>query len=235
MKALILAAGMGTRLRPITDFKPKCMVEVNGVPIIFKQLDNLIQNGIKDITVVAGYKADMLKNALNKNYPFVDVIVNYEYETTNNMYSAYLARSSYAGKEFLLMNGDVFFDESVIAELLKEQYVDSIVVEKGVFFEESMKVKFNKGRITEISKQIPKNEAYGVSIDVYKFSAEGSRIFFNKIIEYVEIKKDLIQWTEVALNEILSEVKFTPCPLKGRWIEIDDFNDLKKLKRYLYK
>lgn len=62
MQAIILAAGLGTRLRPITDEVPKCMVSVNGIRIIDKQIDNLHKAGVKDIVVVGGYKADVLKS-----------------------------------------------------------------------------------------------------------------------------------------------------------------------------
>ena len=61
MKALILAAGFGSRLAPITNDIPKCMVEVNGKSILSKQIDNLYENGITDITIISGYKADILE------------------------------------------------------------------------------------------------------------------------------------------------------------------------------
>jgi len=228
MKALILAAGMGTRLRPLTDKIPKCLVPVNGVPIIAKQIENLIDNGIREIYIVSGYKSDILESVLKGSYPFVNIVLNANYGETNNMYSAYLTRDVLYGNEFILMNGDVFFDESVISELLKPMYLNSIVVEKGVYNDESMKVRVdNTNRIVEISKKIPEILAYGVSIDVYKFSAEASKSFFERIREIVEVHGKLNEWTEVALNEILSKVKFEPCPLKGRWVEIDNYEDLK--------
>ncbi len=228
MKALILAAGMGTRLRPLTDKIPKCLVPVNGVPIIAKQIENLIDNGIREIYIVSGYKSDILESVLKGSYPFVNIVLNANYGETNNMYSAYLTRDVLYGNEFILMNGDVFFDESVISELLKPMYLNSIVVEKGVYNDESMKVRVdNTNRIVEISKKIPEILAYGVSIDVYKFSAEASKSFFERIREIVEVHGRLNEWTEVALNEILSTVKFEPCPLKGRWVEIDNYEDLK--------
>lgn len=228
MKALILAAGMGTRLRPLTDKIPKSMVEVNSVPILFKQLDNLINNEIDDITIVAGYCADVIVQSINKFYPFVKIIVNKDYEKTNNMYSAYLAREDFINSEFLLMNADVFFDEIIITELIKTDYGNAIVVEQGEYNEESMKVKVSDGKIVGISKEIDKDDAFGVSIDVYKFNNTGSKQFFNKIIDYIENKKELNHWTEVALNEVLLTDKFEPCPLKGRWMEIDNHEDLRK-------
>lgn len=227
MKALILAAGMGTRLRPLTDKIPKCLVPVNGVPIIAKQIENLVDNGIREIYIVSGYKSDILESVLKGSYPFVNIVLNANYGETNNMYSAYLTRDVLYGNEFILMNGDVFFDESVISELLKPMYLNSIVVEKGVYNDESMKVRVdNTNRIVEISKKIQEILAYGVSIDVYKFSAEASKSFFERIREIVEVHGRLNEWTEVALNEILSTVKFEPCPLKGRWVEIDNYDDL---------
>jgi|LSQX01.1.fsa_nt_gb choline kinase len=228
MKALILAAGMGTRLRPLTDTRPKCLVEVNGKPIIFNQIDNLGKNGIKNITVVAGYKSDMLKHILKEKYPFIDVIENSDYKITNNMYSAYLTKDNFYERDFLLLNGDVYFDDIVISELLKQNYENAIVVEKDEYNEESMKVICNNMRIIGISKEISKDDAFGVSIDIYRFSSTGAKVFFNKITEYIEDKKIYNQWTEAALNDILPIVEFKPCPLKGRWIEIDDHNDLKK-------
>ncbi len=228
MKALILAAGLGTRLRPITDNRPKSMVEVNGKPILFKQLDNLIDNGIKDITVVVGYKSEIIIDAINKNYKDIKIINNNIYDKTNNMYSAYLALESMLGQKFLLMNADVFYDSDIIKELLKEEYQDSIVIEKGIYNDENMKVSCINNRIIDISKAIPEDSAYGVSIDVYKFSENGSRTLYDKIKEYIEVREDLNQWTEVALNEILNTVEFLPCPLKGRWIEIDNHDDLIK-------
>lgn len=227
MKALILAAGMGTRLKPLTYVKPKSMVEVNGKPILFKQIDNLLENGIKEIIVIAGYKAEMIINAINKSYDNIKIIINKDYDKTNNMYSAYLAMEYMYNNEFLLMNADVFFDTEVLRELLKRDYINSIVVEEGTYNDESMKVVCEDGRIIEISKKISEEKSFGVSIDVYKFSKEGSKIFYDKIKEYIEDKKDLSQWTEVALNEILFRVEFRPCPLKGRWIEIDTHDDLR--------
>lgn len=226
MKALVLAAGLGTRLAPITDDRPKSLVPVNGQPILLKQIANLHENGIIDITVVSGYKAEILEKSLHEAYPDVKVIESVDYATTNNMYSAYMAKDAMADSEFLMMNADVFYDASVITELLKNDAPNAIVTDIGTYFEESMKVVEKDGRLVEISKQISKEDALGASIDVYKFSKEGGKAFFAKCAEYIEDKKELKMWSEVALNEILPEVEFKACPLVGRWLEIDNHDDL---------
>lgn len=226
MKALILAAGLGTRLAPITNDRPKSLVPVNGKPILMKQIENLHENGITDITIVSGYKADILEKAVHQLYPEINIIESVDYATTNNMYSAYIAREAIGENEFLMMNADVYYDSSVIGALLEDKAENAIVTDIGTYIEESMKVVEVEGRLVKISKAITPEEALGASIDVYKFSVDGGKAFFAKCAEYIEEKKELKMWSEVALNDILPEVVFKACPLKGRWLEIDNHDDL---------
>ena len=226
MKALILAAGFGLRLAPLTNDLPKSLVPVNGKPILVKQIENLLANGIDDITVISGYKAEIMEDSIGTLFPDVKFIRSVDYASTNNMYSAFLGRDAMESSPFLMMNADVFFDASVITALLKDSAPNAIVTEKGVYIEESMKVVEENGRLVRIAKTITEDEALGVSIDVYKFSPDGAKAFFGKCAEYIHDRKELKLWSEVALNDILSEVVFTACPLEGRWLEIDNMDDL---------
>lgn len=229
-KALILAAGLGTRLAPITNDKPKSLVSVNGKPIVIKQIENLKANGIADITIISGYKADVLEKAVHERWPEIKIIKSADYAVTNNMYSAYLGIKSMFPesdiKPFYMMNADVFFDSSVITALEKDDRYNLIAVDIGRYIEESMKVIEEGGRLTAISKQIAPKEALGCSIDVYKFGSDGGRAFYNRCVEYIEKNKQLKKWSEVALNDALQDVIFRACPLDGRWLEIDDHEDL---------
>lgn len=226
MKALILAAGLGTRLAPITNDRPKSLVPVNGKPILLKQIENLKENGVDDITIVSGYRADSLEKVVHEKYPDIAIIESVDYATTNNMYSAYLAKELFEGNAFLMMNADVFFDSSVISSLLECKAENAIVTDIGNYLEESMKVIEKNGRLTQIAKTISEKDALGASIDVYKFSAEGGIAFFSKCEEYIKQRNELKLWSEVALNDILSEIEFKACPLNGRWLEIDNHEDL---------
>ena len=228
MKAVILAAGLGTRLRPITDNVPKCMVPVNGIRIIDKQIDNLLQNGITELFVVDGYKADILSAHLKEIYPQVHIVSNPRYAETNNMYSLFLTSSFVKGEEFLLMNADVYFDTNIIQGMLLGENQSKIACDRYNYMEESMKITLDGERINHISKKITPQDHYAVSIDVYRLSKEDSATLFKEVEETILVKKDENSWTEVALDHIFKEAHFKPYLIEGRWFEIDNHDDLHK-------
>lgn len=229
-KALILAAGLGTRLMPITTAQPKALVSVNGKPILLKQIENLIENGIDDITIVSGYKAELLESKVHALYPNIHIVVSVDYAITNNMYSAYLGIQAMFPdgviQPFMMMNADVFYDASVIEALLANENDNAVVVDMGRYIEEAMKVVEKDGRLIAISKSITPEEATGSSIDVYKFGTDGAKAFFDQCVQYIEVKKELALWSEVAMNDAFSSAEFHVCPLVGRWLEIDNHEDL---------
>lgn len=225
MRTVILAAGIGSRLNPITIEVPKCMVEVNGIKIIDRQIQNLYMNEIKDIAVITGYKSEILQDYINKRYPFVQCIENRRYLETNNMYSLFLAKDYIKDCDFLLMNADVYFDANIITGMLRQPDKNIIACDTNQYLVESMKITVEKS-IKHISKLISKEEYYAISIDIYKISAEAGRTLFKEITETIMEKKNKNLWTEVAIDKILDKEVFMPHIIKGRWLEIDDHDDL---------
>ena len=230
MKALILAAGIGSRLAPITDNHPKCMTLVNGISIIENQILSIRESGIDDIIIVCGYKYDILKSYINEKYKNINYIYNTDYRSTNNMYSAWLAKDYLIGSSFIMMNSDVFIDRHVIKDLIEFNHENAIITDIGSYLEESMKVVEKNGRIINISKQIAKSDALGNSIDIYKFSSESGSIFFNVCENYINNNQKNL-WSEIALNDILNVSNFKPCPLHGKWFEIDTVEDLRQAEK----
>lgn len=108
MNAIILAAGMGTRLRPLTNEIPKCLVKVSGVPMVERQIQYLHEAGITDITLVSGYKADKL-DYLKEKYG-VDIVFNERYDTCNNIYSLYKVLDFFG--DSWVIEGDVFMNKN---------------------------------------------------------------------------------------------------------------------------
>lgn len=110
MNAIILAAGMGTRLRPLTNDRPKCLVEVNGVPMVERQIQFLKERGIDNITLISGYKAEALI-FLKEKYN-VDIVFNERYDTCNNINSLYIVRDRF--HDTYVLEGDVYMDQNVL-------------------------------------------------------------------------------------------------------------------------
>lgn len=134
MKAIILAAGQGTRLRPLTDDRPKCMVEVNGKTIIERQLETMHSCGIKneDIIIIAGYRSDVLRNRFGDMG--VTIIENREYEDTNMVYSLMCAAGVMEAQEDILISyGDIIYSPAVLETVLGSEEAMSIVVDDGWF------------------------------------------------------------------------------------------------------
>ncbi len=119
-EALLLAAGMGSRLQPLTLETPKCLTLVGGIPVIERLVDNLRAQGIKRLIVVLGHMERRIKNFLQKCAPDmqIDYIVNPNYRTTNNIYSLWLARHQVKGP-FLLVEGDLIFESWMLDEMLE--------------------------------------------------------------------------------------------------------------------
>lgn len=132
MKVIILAAGQGTRLRPLTDDRPKCMVQVNGKSIIERQLDTMRSCGVKDedITIVAGYCSDVLADRFQNTD--IHVIVNEAYETTNMVCSLMCAKNLMQAEDDVIISyGDIIYDKAVFQKILAAQDEMSVIVDDG--------------------------------------------------------------------------------------------------------
>lgn len=228
MRAFILAAGIGSRLRPITDNVPKCMVEVCGEKIIDRQITALINAGIKEIFVVGGYKFDVLKKHLRLKFPHVTLIENADYLKNNNMYSVFLTKKFAIGHDCIYMNADVFVDSSYIKILVDSNYENTILAQKDRYEDENMKICFNGKKIYSISKQIDKYSSFATSIDMYKFSKSFILKWFDIISNYIIDKKIINLWNEVSINDMFEFFDVFPTLIDNKWFEIDTLDDLNK-------
>ncbi len=229
MRAVILAAGMGSRLRPITDYKPKTLVKVNDKPMLGYIIESLMLSSVNDIIICIGYRGEIIKNYCNNTYPAArfTFVENTRYAETNNMYSLYLVRQ-YLTEEFLLMNADLVFDPGVISLLLTMKNT-AVAVDKGCYLEESMKVSVVDGVVNRISKGISQSESYGCSIDVYKIAKHDVEVLVGEMKNIIQVNSDENQWTEVLLDRLFAVGKIAAqsCDIgANRWFEIDNYEDL---------
>ena len=131
MQALILAAGRGTRLRPLTDQYPKCLVSVHGKPILHYQLESLSDAGLEECVIVVGYRADQVRRAIGTRFGNLRItyVENEHYGHTNNIYSLWMARREIS-EELLLLEGDLIFEPELVRDLLEVPHEDVAVVDR---------------------------------------------------------------------------------------------------------
>lgn len=168
MIAVILAAGMARRLRPLTDHCPKCLLEVGGRTLLGRTVDAIHAAGISRIVIVTGYRADMIRSYIAGHYPGGDFsfIDNPDYDTTNNIYSLWLARQHADGREFLLLDSDILLDPRLV-ERVAATSVTSLAVNAHELGDEEMKVITDaSGHVVEISKTCSTARAMGESVGV---------------------------------------------------------------------
>jgi len=237
MRGAILAAGVGSRLRPLTNSKPKCLVKVCGKTLLDYQLDAYRKADIKKIFIIAGYEAEkIIEHCKHIKDLDITIVVSKEYESTNNMYSLYLLKKHLKNHAFILNNADLAIDVDIINKMVLSKNTDLIAVDTSQYNEESMKISVDNGTVTNIAKTIPEKESYGCSVDYYKFSSETSKKLYDHIDEVIEIEKDRNQWTEVAIQNLLKNRIIDMNPLEIgdiRWTEVDNYKDL-ELADYIF-
>lgn len=230
MKAVILAAGRGTRMPEITRDKPKCLIEVEGKTILERQIEILLQNSVEKMYLVIGYMAEKIKEKVGSTEK-VKLIENKEYAITDNIYSLYLTRSRVKGKEFILLNGDAIFEENIFKKLITQEGKNIVPVDSTHYDLEELKIREEYGLIKEIlPKNASKEISDGSTIGIFKFSCEGSKALFDEIEILVE-KNIKNKWFEYALNNVLKKIKMYKVDIQGlKWIEVDTVEDIKKAR-----
>ena len=174
MKAVILAAGIASRLRPLTNDKPKCLLEIGNRSLLERALDGLLLHQVDEIVIVTGYLKELIEVFVQKKYPRLPVrfIYNDVYVTTNNIYSLWLALPTVLHeKEFLLLDSDILYDPQMIKLLQDSPYDNCLALDAHRLGEEEIKVITNeKNQIIEISKTCSIEKAIGESIGIEKIS-----------------------------------------------------------------
>jgi choline kinase len=174
MRAIILAAGAGTRLNPLTNGCPKCLVAAGAKVLIDYQLDALHAVGVRDIVVVVGYEAGRIRDYCGARVRYVE---NPDFLTTNSIYSLYLARRELDADTFLF-NCDIVFHPLVLERMLAAGRPNVVAVDSRLGpTAGEMNVAFDRhGRVAAISKNLESAQAQAQSMQLVKFDAAGARL-----------------------------------------------------------
>lgn len=195
MIGVILAAGMAKRLRPLTDTKPKCLLEVGGRTLLERTVRAMQQAGISEFVVVTGYRAEQIREFLSSLLPpsssTFHFLHNADYEHNNNIYSLWMAGEYVRGKEFLLMDSDILCDPAAVARIAHEPE-SALALNRHECGEEEIKVIVDAdGHITEISKVCSIQDAIGESVGIEKMTADYSTALYKELDQMI-VKEGLI-------------------------------------------
>lgn len=258
MKVIILAAGQGTRLRPLTDDRPKCMVEVNGKSIIERQLDTMRACGIKDedITIVCGYRSDVLKNRFKDTN--IHFIVNDQYDTTNMVCSLMCARKLMETEEDIIISyGDIIYGEDVFKKILATEDDMSVIVDDGWYaywsercenpLDDAETLMFDEENyLTEIGQKTTElAKVQSQYIGLMRFRAEGLKAMLDLSAEAKRRSENGVplwrtdrNYAKMYMTDLLQGLidegnKLRAVHIQRGWFEVDDREDLKVVEAKL--
>lgn len=237
MIAVILAAGMASRLRPLTDDRPKCLLQVGNRCLLQRTVDALVSAGIGELVVVTGYRGNMIRDFLNGHYRDVQFhfIDNPDYPTTNNIYSLWLTKSFVAGKDFILLDSDILFDPQIIKVMLAEKKT-ALALNRHELGEEEIKVIVDSDNcVTEISKVCEISKAVGESVGIEKMNADYSEALFAELAQMIEKEQQVNIFYERAFERLIAQGhQFRIIDTTDYFsIELDTVEDFNKAKELI--
>lgn len=219
MIGVILAAGMAKRLRPLTDTKPKCLLEVGSRTLLQRTVDAMLQAGISELVVVTGYRGSMIRDFLTAHYPQLDIhfLHNADYEHNNNIFSLWLAMKELHGQEVLLMDSDILCDPEAVRRVARQE-CSALAMQRHELGEEEMKIVVDDDfHITEISKTCRVEDAVGESVGIEKMTSDYTEAI------YQELRKMIL---DEGLIDIFYERAFERLIPQGHTFKVVDTTDL---------
>jgi choline kinase len=229
MRAIILAAGQGQRLRPLTDHFPKCLIPIGGAPVLEHMLCRIERCGLKDAVLVTGFEADCIRHSVNRfglRDLRVEFLVNERFAETNNLYSLWLALRDNTGPVTIL-NADDYFNVHIL-EALENTSADTAAV---VDFarplpSDAMKARVDGSRVTFLGKTLPEQFASGNAIGMYRFSTRTANLLRDEIGCWIREGR-VKDFYVAAISELASRIPIHAVSTEGlTWGEIDDHDDL---------
>jgi choline kinase len=195
-RAIILAAGISSRIFELTKGLPKGLMEINGEPVVGRIIRLLREAGVNDITLVVGYREDMFR----ERFPECTFVTNPEYRSTNTCVSLELALKANETDSVFVMNGDVYFEDGILPKIIASGWDTVAAVSRHKLCDEEIKV-FNKdGMVTTIGKHLNEDLAFGEAFGIYMMSPRFS-IYMKRALNLLNNPK---VFYEAAMDQLLA-------------------------------
>ncbi len=230
MKVLLLAAGKGTRISRYLSGNPKCTVDIGNEKLIQYTIKMLNRKGIKDIAVVLGYRANMIKDTL-KNYN-VKYYFNPFFDVTNSIASAWFAKDFISDDDLIIMNADVFLEEKLIDHILSANESPVMFADGSRKEEADYKFKYENGILLKYGKELEGNDISGEYVGIGKFSKEFINAFIPQLNKMIDEQHHSVWWENVVY-ELSKTQKIKVDDINGMfWAEVDYIEDYDRILKF---
>ncbi len=228
-KAIILSAGQGSRLLPLTADVPKCMIDFNGRTLIEWQIAALRANGIRHICVVTGFRTEVVEAHLAKIEGMeIETIFNPFFKVADNLGTCWIARHA-MDRDFIILNGDTIVSDEIVARLMAgaRAGINVTVDVKAAYDEDDMKVHREGARLLSIGKRLPAGEANAESIGMLAFTGEGPSIFRDQVESMMRTPEGVQRWYLRAIDMLAKQHEVNTVSIEGlAWAEVDFSEDV---------
>lgn len=231
-KAIVLSAGKGSRLLPLTAERPKCLIELSGRSLLEWQLDALGEAGIREVVVVTGFRDDLVDSVAAPR-PGVRTLFNPFYHVADNLGSVWMARAE-LGSDTLLLNGDTLVSPALLAKVLGAATgpIAVTVDEKDCYDADDMKVLRDGDRLLRIGKALEAGQYNAESIGLLAFRGEGPRLFAEQVERMMRQPDGARRWYLRAIDALAQDgADVRTVSIKGEeWQEVDFPEDVEAAK-----
>ena len=235
MKALILSAGQGSRLLPLTEDLPKCLLPIDSRTLIELQVEHLVEGGIDEVVVVTGFHAgtvDAFLDNLRRPGLTIRTVFNPFFNVADNLASCWMARDEMA-RDFVLLNGDTLFEPAVLGALLDAPAapITLAIDRKDSYDSDDMKVRLRGSRLIEVGKTLSSDAIDGESIGMMRFSGDGPGSFANVLDEIMRTPNGITWWYLKAIGVLADQGMVETYSIEGlTWGEVDFKEDLERAR-----
>lgn len=234
--AILLSAGQGSRLLPLTAERPKCLIDFSGKSLLEWQIEMLARGGVKRVDVVTGFMTDMVEEHLmGIRDPRVEISVRFNpfYKVADNLGSCWIAREAMRG-DFLILNGDTLVSEEIVRKVQRGgEHQDApwpiaVTVDvKEHYDSDDMKVERAGERLVHIGKTLTAQQSNAESIGFLAFRGEGAELFREAVRQAMRTPEGVQHWYLKVIDSLAPTGKVGTVSIEGlHWAEVDFLNDI---------
>ena len=227
-----MAAGIGKRLHGLNIKKPKCLINIGSTTLIRRSVNLLAGKGISDITIIVGYKSDLIRNELNNDVTYFE---NPDFQTTNSIKSLWYAKELLEG-DVLLLNGDLYYEHDILDYAINQtnpvvMLADSTRIDKADY-----RFGFSGNQINRFGKHLTNQETDGEYVGIVRIDQSFIKTFKQTLKEMIAAGKSNIWWEDVLYSFIEKQIPIHYFDVAGTfWSEVDTLQDYNYLQNWIIK